>query len=62
MGQEGCIFKMDSELKNIIWSSYLGGSKQDAAYSIAIEKNNIYVTGGTNSSYFPTTINSYYLH
>ena len=58
--QEGCIIKMDNQLSTIIWSTYLGGNNDDAIYSLAIDKNNdVYVTGGTNSSDFPTTTNSY---
>lgn len=58
--QEGCIIKMDNQLSTIIWSTYLGGTNDDAIYSLAIDKNDdVYVTGGTNSSDFPTTTNSY---
>ena len=61
-GQEGCIIKMDNQLTSIIWSSYLGGNKDDAIYSLAFdEENNIYVTGGTNSEDFPVTQNAYQL-
>ena len=58
--QEGCIIKMDNQLTSIIWSSYLGGSKDDAIYSLAIDDNNdIYVTGGTNSPDFITSPGAY---
>ncbi len=53
---------MDNQLTSIIWSSYLGGNKDDAIYSLAFdEENNIYVTGGTNSEDFPVTQNAYQL-
>jgi gliding motility-associated-like protein len=59
-GQEGCIIKMDNQLTTIIWSTYLGGINDDAIYSLALDKNDdIYVTGGTNSSDFPTSTNAY---
>ena len=59
-GQEGCVIKMDNQLTTIIWSTYLGGGRDDAIYSLAIDKNDdIYVTGGTNSSDFPTSTNAY---
>ena len=59
-GQEGCIVKMDNQLTSIIWSTYLGGAHDDAIYSLALDDNdNIYVTGGTTSSDFPTTLNAY---
>jgi gliding motility-associated-like protein len=55
-GQEGCIFKMDNSLSTLIWSSYLGGSDDDAVYAIDIDNNqDIIVCGGTQSNDFPTT-------
>ena len=58
--QEGCIVKMDNQLSTIIWSSYLGGTKDDAIYSLALDKNdNVFVTGGTTSDDFPITTNAY---
>jgi len=58
--QDGCVIKLDNQLSTIVWSSFLGGTKDDAAYSLAIdEENNIFVTGGTTSDDFPTTPSSY---
>jgi gliding motility-associated-like protein len=52
---DGIIVKMDNSLSNIIWSTYLGGSNHDAAYSLAIDAvGDLYVAGGTNSNDFPT--------
>lgn len=54
--QDGCIIKFNHNLTNLIWASYLGGSKSDACYSIQLDRdNNIYVAGGTSSENFPTT-------
>ena len=58
-GQEGCVIKMDNQLSSVIWSTYLGGSNDDAIYSLAIHNDDVYVTGGTNSANFPTTINAH---
>lgn len=59
-GQDGIIFKLDYNLSNLLWSSYLGGAKDDAIYSIDVDKDyNVVVCGGTNSPYFPTTQGSY---
>lgn len=55
-GQDGCVFKLSSDLSSLIWSSYLGGTGNDAAYSLQFDStNNLYVTGGTESADFPTT-------
>lgn len=55
-GYDGCIVKMDNNLSLIIWSSFLGGSDNDAIYSLAIDvDDNIYVSGGTTSPDLPIT-------
>ena len=42
------------------WSSFLGGSGADAAYSIQLDsKNNIFIAGGTTSSGLPSTTGAY---
>ncbi|MBL0310508.1 MAG: gliding motility-associated C-terminal domain-containing protein [Bacteroidetes bacterium] len=54
-GQDACIFKMDANLSTMIWSTTFGGSDDDAAYSVAIDKEeNLFVAGGTRSLNFPT--------
>ena len=54
--QNGIVFKIDYNLRNMIWSTYLGGSDDDAVYSIDVDSNdNLLVCGGTNSLDFPTT-------
>ncbi len=51
---DGIIIKLDQNLREIIWSSYLGGKDLDAAYGIVLDsKDNLYVTGGTKSEDFP---------
>lgn len=57
---DGLVVKLAPDLSSIIWSSYLGGSGFDAAYSIKIDSdNNIVLAGGTTSANFPTTAGSY---
>ena len=59
-GQDGIIVKLDKSLSNILWSSYWGGSSDDALYSLAIDDNNdIYTAGGTSSSDIPTLASAY---
>lgn len=54
--QNGCVFKLSSNLSTLMWSTYLGGSNNDAAYSVVVDDTyNVYVTGGTSSNNFPTT-------
>ncbi len=58
--QDGCVFKMNSALTTMIWSTYLGGSADDAAYSLVVTPlNEVYVCGGTNSNNFPATSGSW---
>lgn len=59
--QEGLICKFDPSLSQLVWSSYLGGSHDDAIYSIDSDQNgDVYVTGGTVSSNFPVTPSAAY--
>ena len=54
--QEGVAFKLDYNLRNMLWSTYLGGTGDDAVYSIDVDSNyNLLVCGGTTSLNFPTT-------
>jgi gliding motility-associated-like protein len=54
--QDAVVFKMNPDLTNLEWSTFLGGSNKDAAYSIKVDENyNSYVAGGTVSSNFPST-------
>lgn len=55
-GLDGCIVKLDANLSNVIWSSYIGGELDDAGYSLAIDsENNAFVGGGTESGNFPVS-------
>ncbi len=49
--QDGVVLKFNSDLSTILFSSYLGGAANDAAYVLSINPltNNIYVAGGTES-------------
>lgn len=59
-GQEGLVLKFDHNLSNLLWSTYLGGSGDDAIYSIDVDSSyNLLVCGGTCSHNFPTTPNAY---
>ncbi|MEM8893039.1 MAG: PKD domain-containing protein [Bacteroidota bacterium] len=53
---DAIVFSMNSNLSNLRWSSYLGGTNDDAAYSVKLDSdNNVLLGGGTTSSNFPIT-------
>ncbi len=55
--QDGCVFKLNDNLTTLVWSSYLGGTSNDAAYSLQFSSlGEIIITGGTESADFPTTL------
>lgn len=50
-GQDAVVIKLNPSITSVIWSSYLGGSRMDAAYVLALgANNNLYVAGGTSST------------
>ncbi len=54
--QDGVIFKLNNSLSALQFSTFLGGSGDDAVYSCAIgSANDLYVAGGTQSVDFTTT-------
>lgn len=59
-GMDAVICKLSLDLSQLYASTYLGGSGADAGYSIRIGANGlVYTCGGTNSTDFPTSGNSY---
>jgi len=58
--QDAVIFKMSNNLSSLLYSTYLGGSKNDAGYSLIIDDNfQVFVTGGTSSPDFPAVSGCY---
>src|SRR5579884_562013 len=54
------VAKLNSSGSALVFSTLLGGSKDEAPSSIALDgAGNVYVGGGTLSSDFPTTANAY---
>lgn len=53
-GQDVCIFKLTQDLSQMIWSTYVGGSDNDAGYSMMLASDQTsYFCGGTKSLNFP---------
>ncbi len=58
--QDAVLVKFNSNLSSLAFSTFIGGSDNDAGYSLALDDTlNIYITGGTRSSDFPVTAGSY---
>ncbi|MCF6147637.1 MAG: hypothetical protein E3K37_03160 [Candidatus Kuenenia sp.] len=54
------VSRLDGNLETLSASTYLGGSRSERCYHIAIDQeNNIYITGYSESSDFPTTSTCY---
>lgn len=53
--QDGVLIKLTSDLNTVLFSSFLGGDGDDAAFVLAThpQNGNIYVAGGTASTNFP---------
>lgn len=53
---DGVVFKFNANLTSLLWSSYIGGNQDDAAYSIQFDPSlDVFATGGTTGGSFPTT-------
>ncbi|MFN9112350.1 MAG: hypothetical protein ACK5XN_19965, partial [Bacteroidota bacterium] len=53
--QDGVIIKLNPNATSVVWSTYLGGSGDDAAFVLSTQPGSgeIYVAGGTTSTNFP---------
>jgi len=52
---DGCVFKLNNDCSQLIYSTYIGGSSDDACYSLNLDvSGGLYIAGGTMSSNFPT--------
>ena len=52
---DGFITKINSDGKNLIYSTYIGASRRDYCYNIAVDNSgNVFVSGMTLSDDFPT--------
>ncbi len=58
--QDGIVFKLSPDLSQMLWSTYVGGSEDDAIFSLSLTENeDVIVAGGAVSTDFPTTAGAY---
>lgn len=56
----GVIFKLSSDMSDLLWSTYSGGGSDETAYSLQLAPDNsVYFTGSTTSGDLPTSANAY---
>jgi uncharacterized repeat protein (TIGR01451 family) len=57
---DAVVFKLNGQGNSLVYSAFLGGEENDSTEGVAVDSQGIaYVTGGTKSSAFPTTISAY---
>ncbi|MGN9304755.1 hypothetical protein ACTMP4_14995, partial [Enterococcus faecium] len=58
--QDGVLIKLNNNLSAVIFSSFLGGNNDDAAFVLSINptNGNIYVAGATASTNMPGSANA----
>jgi gliding motility-associated-like protein len=60
MDQDGVVFSLSPDLKNLRWSTFFGGSGHDGMYSIDVNsKGQLIVAGGTSSQDLQGTQDAY---
>ena len=58
---DAVVGKFNPALTNLLWSTFLGGTAADAAYSLKLNAGitQLFVAGGTRSDNFPVSTNAY---
>jgi gliding motility-associated-like protein len=53
---DAVVFKLNNDLSALLWSTYWGGSNNDAGFGLQFNSaGDIYITGGTQSTNLPTS-------
>ncbi|GGN01394.1 hypothetical protein GCM10010967_39750 [Dyadobacter beijingensis] len=59
-GQDAVVCRLSAGLDQLLWSTYVGGSKWDAAYSLKVAGNSgIYIAGISRSANLPSKTGAY---
>lgn len=59
-GRDGIVVKLNPMLTNMEWGTFIGGSGDDAVFSMEIDASRrVYVCGATTSQNFPTSVNAF---
>ncbi len=57
---DGVVLKLNPQGNALVYSGFLGGEENDSVQGIAVDANGVaYVTGGTKSNSFPTSVGTY---
>ncbi|HMJ24611.1 MAG TPA: SBBP repeat-containing protein, partial [Pyrinomonadaceae bacterium] len=57
---DGVVFKLNGQGNGLVYSGFLGGEENDSTEGVTVDSSgNAYVTGGTKSTGFPTSIGAY---
>ncbi len=57
---DGVVFKLNGQGNSLVYSGFLGGEENDSTEGVVVDASgNAYVTGGTKSTGFPTTVSAY---
>ncbi len=58
--QDGVVIKLNNDFASLLWSSFYGGSNNDAVYSVKVDSSaNVVFAGGTSSSDLSGTAGGY---
>lgn len=58
-GSEAFVTKLDATGSTLVYSTYLGGNDGEAATATALDRGNVFVSGGTSSTDFPSTAGAF---
>ena len=57
---DAVVVKLNLDLSQLLWSTFIGGQGEDASLTIKFDKTNqLVVAGGTTSANFPVTVGAY---